>query len=121
MTSSIQSSLDYNLLQSIYYQDRIGNKEGFIKIYPNNSHEHERVKFEIALKLKKEGWKVYSECRFKNNQGRADLVAIRNGMGCIIEVMTSEKDLGHKRFKYPHEFNLIEVNTKNFKIEEFKI
>ena len=117
----IKNRLDYNLLQNIYYQDRVGNKEGFIKIYANNTEEHEKVKFEIGLKLKKEGWKIYSECRFKNNKGRADLIAIRNGMGYIIEVMTSEKELGHKRFKYPHEFTLIEVRTKNFKIEKFKI
>lgn len=117
----IEDTLNYNLLQNIYYQDRVGNKEGFIKVYANNSYEHEVVKFKVALKLKKEGYKIYSECRFKNNQGRADLVVIKNGFGYIIEVMTSEKDLKHKKFKYPHAFKLIEVKTKNFNIEEFKI
>ena len=121
MNFDIRHKLEYNYLQNIYYQDRVGNKEGFVKIYPNNTYEHEIVKFEIALKLKKEGWHIYSECRFKNNKGRADLIAIKNGIGYIIEVMKSERDLKHKKFTYPPEFELMEVNTKNFKIKEFNI
>ncbi len=110
----------YKLITDIYYQDR---KEGYIKIYPNNSHDHEVVKFEIAYKLKKLGFEIYSECRFTNDRGRADLVAIKEGKGYIIEILHSEteKQFEMKKLKYPEEFSLIKVNTKDFNIEEFEI
>ena len=121
MNSTLRSHLEYNLFQNIYYQDRVGNKEGYVKIYPNNTYIHEKVKFEIALKLKKEGWKIYTECRFKEHQGRADIIAIKDGVGYIIEVMKSEKDLKHKKFKYPQDFEILEVKTKNFDISTFTL
>ena len=121
MNLTLKSKALYEINQLIYYQDRVGNKEGYVKIYSNNNYIHERVKFQICYKLKEQGYKIYTECRFKDNQGRADLVAIKNGFGYIIEIMTSESDLKHKTFKYHHVFKLVELRTKNFKLEEFKI
>ena len=51
--NDIQNRLNYSLLQHIYYQDRIGNKEGFIKYYSNNTDLHEDTKWKICKKLKK--------------------------------------------------------------------
>jgi len=41
------------LIQNITFQDR---KEGYVKIYPNNTKEHELVKFLICDKLKRLGY-----------------------------------------------------------------
>ena len=113
----------YRLIQNIYYQDRVGNKEGFVKLYPNNTIEHELVKCQIALKLKRLGFEIYSECRFSDKSGRADLVAIKGGKGYIVEILHSETEetFELKKEKYPSEFILIKVKTKDFNIEEFEI
>ena len=123
MNYDIKNKLNYNLLQHIYYQDRIGNKEGFIKYYPNNTDKHEDIKWNICKKLKKEQYEVYTECRFKNNKGRADIIAIKNRIGYIIEIANNEKEksIASKKEKYPTDFDLIVVQTKNFKIEEFNL
>lgn len=123
MNYDIRNKLNYNLFQNIYYQDRIGNKKGFIKYYPNNTDEHEDVKWKICKKLIKNKFDVYTECRFKNNKGRADIVAIKNGIGYIVEIVTSEnqKSIVEKRNKYPHDFELIVVKSKGFKIDEFDL
>ena len=109
------------LLQEIEVSDR---KEGYVKIYPNNSPQHELIKFLIADKLKRKGFKVYSECRFTQNRGKADLVVISpEAKGFVIEIMGSETEerLEKKMCKYPMEFEIIPVNTSNFHIETFEI
>lgn len=122
MNFDIKSKLTYRYLQYINHQDKVGNKEGFCKYYPNNSDEHEDVKWKIFKKLKKEGFDVYTECRFKN-RSRADIVAIKNGIGYIIEVVTSEKELSikNKKEKYPSDFDLIFIKSSNFKLEDFNL
>ena len=121
--NDIQNRLNYSLLQHIYYQDRVGNKEGFIKYYSNNTDLHEDTKWKIVKKLKKEGYEIYTECRFKDKSGRVDIIAIKNGIGYIIEVVNNEKEksIKSKKDKYPIDFEIIVVNVKNFKIEEFNI
>ena len=123
MNYDIKNRLNYNLLQSIYYQDRVGNKKGFIKYYPNNTDEHEDTKWKICKKLIKNKFDVYTECRFKDNKGRADIVAIKDGIGYIVEVVTSEgqKSILEKKSKYPHDFNLTVVKSRGFKIEDFDL
>jgi hypothetical protein len=109
------------LLQNIVYQDR---KENYIKIYPNNSLRHEEVKFQIAHKCIRNGFKVYSECRFTQNRGRADLVIISpQGIGWIIEVICSEsrESIDKKLCKYPLEFEFLEVKTENFNIDSWEL
>jgi len=109
------------LLQKIVFRDR---KEGYVKIYPNNTKEHELTKFLVCDKLKRLGYKVYTECRFENNCGRADIVAIsEEGKGYIIEILCSETQerLNEKLNKYPIEFELITVFTKNFDIDTWEL
>ena len=109
------------LLQKIKHLDRHGNKEGCIKIYPNNSLEHEQTKLAVAYKLKNLGFEIWTECRF--DSGRADIVAIQKGQGYIIEILHSETDEQYelKTQKYPKEFTLRKVNTKDFDIEAFDL
>ena len=123
MNSTIKNHLNYNLFQNIYYQDRVGNKEGYVKYYRNNTDLHEDTKWQIVKYLKQNLYDVYTECRFKDLRGRADIIAIKHGMGYIIEVVNteSEKSIEEKRNKYPKDFELIVVNSKRFKKEEFKI
>jgi len=123
MNSDIKNRLNYNLLQEIYYQDRIGNKKGFIKYYPNNTDEHEDTKWKICKKLIKDKYDVYTECRFKSDKGRADIIAIREGFGYIIEVVTTEKEksITEKKGKYPIRFELVVVKSKGFDIKKFEL
>ena len=123
MNYDLKTKLNYNLLQNIYYQDRSGNKKGFIKYYPNNTNEHEDTKWKICKKLIKDKYDIYTECRFTTNRGRADIIAIKFGIGYIIEVVTTEKEksITEKRKKYPHNFELIVVKSRGFKIDEFEL
>jgi hypothetical protein len=114
------------LLNKIKKSSQYGSKDGFVKVWPNNAYEHEKVKFDIAFKLINEGWHVFSEVRMNGNI-RADLVAIsKSGVGAIIEIETPktpkewEKKLRSK-LKYPKEFNLIIVNSNTFDIDKLKI
>ena len=118
MNFDIRNRLNYNLLQHIYYQDR---KEGFVKIYPNNSDKHEDTKWSLCKKLKKMGYEVYTECRFKDNKGRADVIAIKDGFGYIFEITVTEKEksIANKRDKYPIDFELVVIDARTFKPEEF--
>ena len=109
------------LLQKVKHVDRFGNKEGMIKIHLSNSLEHEKTKLEVAYKLKKLGFEVWSECGFVD--GKGDLVAIRNGIGYIIEILVSEtiKRFNLKKKKYPKEFQLIKIDSNKLNIGEFRI
>ena len=109
------------LLQKIKHTDRSGNKEGYVKIHSNNSYLHEKTKFEVAFALKKCGFEIWTECGFEG--GRGDLVAIKNGKGYIIEILNSETEEMYnlKKDKYPNEFEIIKVNAKEFKMEDWKI
>ena len=110
----------YRLIQSINYLDR---KEGSVKIYSNNSYLHELVKFQIAYKLKSQGYKVFTECRLSGG-GRADIVAIsKNSDGYIIEVINSETEarFNKKLNDYPLEFDIIKVNCKDFDINSWDL
>jgi len=109
------------LLQLILPSDR---KEGYVKIYPNNTREHELVKFLICDKLKRRKFMVYTECRFVNNLGKPDIVCFSpDGEPYIIEVLKSESEdrFNEKLCKYPIDFDVIPVRTKDFKISEFEL
>ena len=109
------------LLQKIKHLDRFGNKEGYVKVHSNNSLEHEQTKLAVVHKLKNLGFDVWTECRF--DSGRGDIVAIKEGLGYIIEILHSETKEQYelKKEKYPDEFTLIEINTRDFNIEEFDL
>ncbi len=111
------------LLQNIIHPDRSGNKQGYVKIHSNNSDEHEFLKFKIAHKLKRLGFEIWSECEFVTG-GKADLIAIRKGIGYILEIETPKSKSAMKakilsKKKYPSDFELIIIETDKFKIEEF--
>jgi len=110
------------LLQKIRQSNRSGSHKGCIRIFSNNSLEHEETKLKVAYKLKKQGFEIWSEVIF-NNGSRADLLAIKEGKGYIIEILHSEtkKQLAEKVKKYPSEFELISVTTKDFNLEEFEV
>ena len=114
----------YRLIQHIDHNSRSGNKEGYCKCYPNNSDEHEDVKWAIFKKLKKQGYSVYSECKFVGDAGRADLIAFsKKGDGYIIEVGVSEslESYNKKLNKYPLEFEMVFVDGKNFDIHKWDL
>lgn len=111
----------HRLVQAINFKDR---NEGCIKIYKNNTFEHEHTKFLIADKLKRQGYYIYSECRFTNGSGRADLVVIsQDGTGYALEIASSEseKRFNEKLNKYPIEFNLVKIPCKNFNIDSWEL
>ncbi len=97
-------------------------KEGYVKIYPNNSFEHEKVKFEIAYKLKKQGYKVFTECRISG--GRVDLAVISpKADGYIIEVLKTESKERYeaKLDRYDINWTLVKVYCKDFDINSWDL
>jgi hypothetical protein len=115
-----------HLLNKIDQTSRYGSKRGFIKVWPNNSYEHEKIKFDIAFKLINEGWHVFSETNF-GPKVRADIVAISPaGTGIIVEIETPKSEKAWKKkveskMKYPDEFNLFIINSNKFDIDKFKV
>lgn len=91
-------------------------------IYTSNSLLHETVKFQIAYILMKQGYDVYLESEFKSG-GKGDVIAIINGSGFIIEVLSSEteKRFNAKKDYYPEELQIVKVDAKEFTPETFKL
>jgi len=111
---------EYNLIQSIYYQDR--NKEGYCKYYPNNTDIHEDTKWAIFKKLKKLGFKAWSETRIKG--GRADICVISpDSKGFILEIMESEPESSYLRKlnEYDLLWEIIPIKVKGFDISTFEL
>ena len=107
------------LLQSIKSSSK---KEGYCKYYKNNTKLHENTKWKIFTYLKDLGYDVYSECEFVTG-GRADIIAIQDSKGFIIELLNSETEsqFVDKLNKYPLLFEVIRIDCKTFKISEFEI
>lgn len=94
---------------------------GCIKITEKESLLHATIKLQVAYWFKVNGYEVYSEANFQD-AGRCDLIAInRRGYFYIIEIVNSEskKSIELKRQKYPGE--IIVIDAKTFKYEEFKL
>lgn len=110
------------LLQKIKHTSRSGSREGYIKVWASNSLKHEETKLKIAHKLKKQGFEVWSETEFVTG-GKADILAIKDGKGYIIEILHSEtmKQLAKKIEKYPSEFEFMAVRTEGFDLQEFEV
>ena len=111
--------------QKIRYSNRSGSHKNCIRVFKNNTYEHEKTKFEISWKLIKEGYSIWTECIFTTGQ-RADIMAIKDDNAYLIEIETpkSPKLMNEKileKYKYPDEFELIIVNTENFNIDEFEV
>ena len=103
------------LLQKIKHTNRSVNKEGYVKLNCSNSLEHEMAKTKVTYLLKLRGYYVFTECEFSERVGIGDIIAIRKGRGYIIEILTSETDkrFNKKKSKYPKEFNLIKIHSKD--------
>jgi len=100
--------------------NHLGRKEGFVKIYPNNSYIHEKTKFDVCYLLKQKGCYVYTECEFISG-GRPDIICFNTiGDGYIIEILNSEskKLFSNKLKKYPLDFEIIEIQANDFKEED---
>jgi len=104
-------------LRLISHNSLRGSKEGFIKVSSNTSLIHAQKVLEVAYKLKKQGYLVYSEVKFLDNSlGRCDLLVFdEDGNPTIIEVLHSETDkkLCEKLAKYPIEFAILTISTKD--------
>jgi len=112
-------------MQKIKFSNRSGSHRNCIRVFKNNTYEHERIKFDICLKLIKEGYTIWTECIFTTGQ-RADILAISGKHGYVIEIETlkSPKEMGKKlnqKYKYPDEFTLVVVNTKEFNIDKWNL
>lgn len=112
-------------LQKIRFSNRSGSHKNCIRIFKNNTYEHERIKFDICWKLIKQDYSVWTECIFTTRQ-RADIMAIKEGEAYLIEIETpkSSKEMEMKlkqKFKYPPDFDLIVVNTKDFNIDNWEL
>jgi competence CoiA-like predicted nuclease len=112
--------------ESIKWKDyikRINQKEGWCKIFSNNSLKHEMVKFAIMHKLKGMGYEVWSEVELTNGfSGRPDIYAVKGEHCFIIEVLNSETEkdcIKNKADKYP--IKPIMVKTKDFDFEDIKL
>ena len=111
--------------QKIRFSNRTGSHKNSIRVFKNNTYEHERTKFDICWKLIKEGYSIWTECIFTTGQ-RADIMAIKDDDAYLIEIETpkSPKYFQQKlaeKYKYPQEFNLVIVNTEGFSIKEFEL
>ena len=60
-----------------------------LQFYKNESDNHAHKKYKLFRILQKEGFEIYSEVIFKSGK-RADLVAIKDGLGYGFEVLESE-------------------------------
>lgn len=79
---------------------------------------------DIVWKLVNQDYSVYTEVEFTNNKGRADIVAIdHTGQGYVIEVLHTESDERYesKLSKYPEEFIITSIKTKDFDINTWDL
>jgi len=112
-------------LQQIRFANRSGSHRNCIRVFKNNTYLHEKTKFDISLKLIKEGYSIWTEAIFTTGQ-RADIIAINGREANVIEIETDkspkemEKKLNQKR-NYPQEFTLIVINTEGFNIDNWDL
>jgi len=68
------------IMQSIRHNSRSGGLINHFRYWPNNSDQHEDVKYLIYKNLIKNNCKVLTEAVF-NNGSRCDVLAIKGGRG----------------------------------------
>lgn len=110
-----------DLKKLLKFRSRHGSKEGCVRIHRVNTLLHETVKAQLVHWLLNNHYIVYTEAEFKDESGRADIIAIQNGQGFIVEVLASEseKKYAEKESKYPKEFTMVKVDAKSFDYDEF--
>jgi hypothetical protein len=119
-----KQSENRRLLNCIRSSNKCGSHEGCLRIWRGCTHAHELAKFEVCFKLINDGWSVFTEAIFTNGN-RADIVAIKGGVGIIVEILESEYDKvknlssNPRESKYPIDFEFYQV--KSDKAYEFLI
>jgi hypothetical protein len=108
------------LIGFIRQSNRCGSHEGCVRIFSNNTDNHEVAKLIVAKKLKSLGWSVWTEAIF-NNGARADIMAVKDGNGVIVEILETEVDKikklkeNPKKSYYPEDFEFIELRSEEAK------
>ncbi len=102
------------ILNKIRHTCLVGNLANRFYAYNSESEEHIKKKFDVWLKLRKNGYTVYCEPIFKENAIRFDLLGYREGIWVGYEILKSEKEkeLSIKIQNYPSEVNIISVKTQ---------
>jgi hypothetical protein len=97
-------------MNEIRFSNRSGSHINCIRIFPNNTLEHEMTKFKVCWTLRKWGYDFITEAIFKNNK-RADVIDVSNGI--IYEILKSEKEeeLVDKTETYPEIFEIRKVDA----------
>ena len=93
------------IIQLMKYNSRVGSRCNFFYYNPNNSNEHEDIKYKIYKELRDKGYDVWVEVEFSGG-GKADILTFNPSTGgsLIVEVMYSEtlEKAKIKTQKYPN-------------------
>jgi hypothetical protein len=102
----------YENLKPVRFSNKSGSHVNCVRIFKNNTWEHEFRKFQICWELLQQGHSFLTEAIFEKGEGRADILDLNDGT--IIEVVCSEssESLEEKVTKYPQQYNLIHVDAK---------
>ena len=108
-----KSSVDYRkreFLDEIRASNRSGSHVNCLRLFKNNTIEHEQTKFLVCWTLLKWGHEFITEPIF-NNGKRADVIDLNTGI--IYEVIKSETEekLADKVESYPGVFEVRKVNA----------
>ena len=117
--------LENKYIQQLKFSNRSGSHKNCIRVFKNNTYVHEKTKFDICLKLIKDGYSVWTEAIFISGK-RADIIAIKGQEAYAIEIETpkSPKEMEKKlnqKYLYPKDFDLVLVNTKEFNLETWDL
>jgi len=97
-------------LEEIRFSNRSGSHVNCIRIFPNNTLEHEHTKFMVCWTLRKWGHDFITEPIFNNNK-RADVIDLSEGI--VYEIIKSETEakLADKTETYPDVFEIRKVDA----------
>lgn len=98
--------------------NRSGNHNGCFRYFPNNTDEHEDMKYQVYKALMKKGHEVIVEAIFETGD-RANILDCSTGV--IYEIIKSEKekDCLIKSQKYPKECEVVIIDAnKPFNIND---
>lgn len=100
----------HNLLR---WSSLSGSKLNCFQAYMSETDKHIQLKFELWLKLRRNGYDVFCEPIF-NSGIRMDILAFKEGIFTNYEILHTEDD---KKFlakikKYPPEINIIKIKSE---------
>ena len=123
MNKKLKEFRKIRALQEIPRSSRYGSLTNCSKFWYGIGHEHYRVMSDIVWKLASQDFECYTEVTL-NNGKRMDIVAISpSGDLYNVEVLNSEKEdrYNEKLESYPIEFTMVQVFTKDFDINTWKL